>query len=60
MSALAGLGIDNVYIDLTATEVRSWTDRPAFRVPGAVRGIEEQSALKRLSGQERDQRRRRR
>jgi len=32
----AGLGIDNIYVDLTAGEVRSWTAPPLRCVPAAV------------------------
>jgi UDP-3-O-[3-hydroxymyristoyl] N-acetylglucosamine deacetylase len=49
MSALAGLGIDNVYIDLTATEVPIMDGSASpfvFLVQSA--GIEEQPALKRF------------
>ena len=49
MSALAGLGIDNVYIDLTATEVPIMDGSASpfvFLVQSA--GIQEQSALKRF------------
>ena len=38
MSALVGLGIDNVYIDLVGRRCRSWTAARAVRVPAAVGG----------------------
>jgi len=49
MSALAGLGIDNVYVDLTASEVPIMDGSASpfvFLVQSA--GVEEQNALKRF------------
>jgi len=49
MSAFAGLGIDNAYVDLTGSEVPIMDGSAgSLRVPDPVGGIEQQSAPKRF------------
>ena len=48
MSAAAGLGVDNMYIDVNAEEIPSWTVPPRPSLSAAASRVEEQQAPKKF------------